>query len=179
MHQDRTNGTVELDQTEYINTILANYGMLNCRPTCTPMDPIRKPSSPSSPQSAFNPDDFPYQSVVGSLMFLVQATRPDLAYGVGNVSRYNHSHDESHWSMLKRILRYLQGTKDLKIRYSRNFSCHLVGYCDAGGAVDKDNPRYTSGYTFMMCGAAISWSSRRRRLAIELLIIRQNESLVI
>lgn len=205
VHQDKSKAFIELDQTEYVESLLTHYGMADCRSTSTPMDPSGEYKSAMSPQSAFNPADTPYQSAVGSLLYLVQGTRPDLAYAVSVISRHNQSHTETHWNMIKRILRYIQGTKNFRLRYSRDADCQLHGYCDAGGAMDKEDPRCTTGYTFMLQGAAISWNSRRqstvalssteaeylslsaatqealwlRRLASELLIIRQDEPLLI
>ncbi|XP_031782193.1 secreted RxLR effector protein 161-like [Nasonia vitripennis] len=115
-----------------------------------------------SPKSTFNPADVPYQNAVGSLLYLVQATRPDLAYSVGVLSRFNNCYDESHWGMVKRVLRYVQGTKDFKLRYCRDADSQLIGYCDASYAADSDDPRSTTGYVFTMQGAAVSWNSKRQ-----------------
>ena len=93
-----------------------------------PLDPNGGLNLASSPQSAFNPSEIPYQNAVGSLLFLVQATRPDLVHAVNYISRFNQSFNESHWGAVKRVFRYLQGTKHLCLRYSRDADCNLNGY---------------------------------------------------
>ena len=104
----------------------------------------------------------PYQNAVGSLLFLVQATRPDLAHAVSYISRFNQSFNESHWGAVNRVFRYLQGTKHLCLRYSRDADCNLNGYCGARGASDPVDSRSTTGYIFGLQGGSICWNSRRQ-----------------
>ena len=99
---------------------------------------------------------------MGSLLYLVQATRPDLAFTVSTISRCNQCFNESHWNMVKRIFRYVQGTKNLALTYSRNGDTNITGYCDASWATDPENPRSTTGYMFSVQGGAICWNSRRQ-----------------
>ena len=205
VHQDKVKGTIQLEQTDYIESILSAFGMKECRSTNTPMETKICSSGKGSPQTQFNPERIPYQSAVGSLLYLVQATRPDLVHAVSVFSRYNQSYDESHWNMVKRIFRYIQGTKTLRLTYSKEGDCHLRGYCDASWATDPEDRRSTTGYVFMLHGAAISWTSKRqstvalssteaeylslsaatqealwlRRLAVELLISHPEEPLTI
>lgn len=163
VRQNKGEGTIELDQSDYIESLLTHFGMEACRPTGTPMDPIGGSSGSIASNSAFNPADVPYQRAVGSLLYLVQATRPDLAHVVGVISRFNQSYEECHWNMVKRVLRYVRGTKDLRLTYSRNSDSRLVGYCDASYASDSADPRSTTGYAFMLQGAAISWNSKHQQ----------------
>ena len=96
IHKNKERGIIELDQADYIETLLKNFGMSECRSVNTPMD-VNVSITPRSPeQSAFNPTEIPYQNVVGSLLYLVQATRPDLAFAVSTISQFNQYYDESH-----------------------------------------------------------------------------------
>lgn len=162
VHYDTTKGVIELDQIDYINSLLKNFGMEDCRSVSTPMEatgPINK--SPTS-QASFDAALIPYQNVVGALLYLVQATRPDLAHAVGEISQFNINFEEIHWCMVKRVLRYVQGSKDFKLRYTRNQDSKITGYCDASWAGDQNDRRSTSGYVFIAQGGAVSWNSRRQ-----------------
>ena len=72
-----------------------------------------------------------YQSMVGSLLHAARATRPDIAYAVGVVSKFNAAPTQAHLTAVKRIFRYLKGTIKLKLQY-RPDGENLLGYSDAG-----------------------------------------------
>ena len=72
----------------------------------------------------------PYACVVGSLMHAMRFTRPDLAFAIGQVSRYQSNPEMSHWNAVKRILRYLRGTRDYMLCY-KGSDLQLQGYSDA------------------------------------------------
>ena len=99
---------------------------------------------------------------MGGLLYLVKATKPDLAYAISTVSKYNQCYDETHWSLIKRIFRYIQGTKQFKLQFRRDGNTELEGYCDASWSSGQDDPRSTSGYVFLLHRGAVSWNSRRQ-----------------
>ena len=101
-----------------------------------------------------------YQSAVGSLLYLSGWTRPDIAFSVSNVARFCSSPTKEHWTAVKRIFRYLKGTHNYGLLYSRNDGT-MIGYLDADWAGDMNDRKSTSGYLFMMSGAAVSWKSRK------------------
>lgn len=106
-----------------------------------------------------------YASVVGSLMYAMLGTRPDLAYVVGLLGRYTAAPKAAHWEVAKRALRYLKYTRTMVLRYKRSHSpMHFVGYSDSDWSGDEDTSRSTSGYVFMCNRGAISWRSRRQKL---------------
>ena len=102
-----------------------------------------------------------YQSLVGSLRYLT-CTRPDIAYSVGIVSRYMEDPKQSHWKAIKRILRYIQGTKSLGLFYSSTSDYNLVGYSDSDWCGDVDDRKSTSGYLFFMGETAFTWYSKKQ-----------------
>lgn len=104
----------------------------------------------------------PYQALVGALLYLVQGSRPDIAFAVGDVSRYNSCYGKEHWMAAKRILRYLKGTKDYKLYFNHSSDGKVLGFADADWASDVDSRRSCTGYLFTMQGAAISWKSHRQ-----------------
>lgn len=102
---------------------------------------------------------FPYRHLFGSLMYLAIATRPDISYAIGNVSRYMEKPTVAHEKALKRILKYVAGTKSHGILFKRNGSHRLCGFSDADYAGDVDTRKSTSGYAFLYNDSIISWRS--------------------
>jgi len=88
-------------------------------------------------------------------------SRPDIAYGVGLISRYMVKPTTSHLVATKRILRYVKGTSSYGIQYSKNQSGELVGYLDSDWSVDKDDRKSTAAYVFMIGNTAFSWSYKK------------------
>jgi len=95
-------------------------------------------------------------------MYAQLATRPDLAYGISVVSRFSNNPGVAHWQAVKRILRYLKGTKDMKLCFSNKDSNSIIGYSDADWAGDSEDRKSTTGYLFMTQGGAISWNSKKQ-----------------
>ncbi|KAF2879089.1 hypothetical protein ILUMI_27098 [Ignelater luminosus] len=91
----------------------------------------------------------PYRQAIGSLMYLCQATRPDLSFAVGLLSRFNNCFGKAHWSAVKRVFRYLMGTKDWKLEYSCDDTNDLIGYSDADRANDSDDRKSITGYAYI------------------------------
>ncbi|XP_067208508.1 uncharacterized protein [Linepithema humile] len=143
--------------------------MINCKPAATPSDPNQKLSTEMSPKTEDKKQELegvPYQEAVGSLLYLAQGTRPDIAFAVNNVSRFNSNFGKSHWTAVKRIFRYLKGTREIKVRYSKSDNDDLVGFSDADWASDVDKRRSCTGYIFLMCKGAISWMSKRQQIVV-------------
>lgn len=155
---------IQLDQSSYAEEILKRFGMQECKPISTPADPNQKLSL-NMPMSEINGEEVknvPYQEAVGSLLYLVQGTRPDLAFAVNDVSRFNTNHSLAHWKAVKRIFRYLKGTIDYKLTFTNEGDSELVGYSDADWGSDIDKRRSCTGYVFKLCNGAVTWSSKRQ-----------------
>jgi len=89
-------------------------------------------------------------------MYLAVATRPDLAYSVGILSRFLDSPTEEHWNAGKRVLRYLSGTTDIGITYGHDGSNNLIAYSNADWANCVNTRRSTSGIVLMLNGGPIT-----------------------
>ncbi|KAL0333148.1 UNVERIFIED_CONTAM: Retrovirus-related Pol polyprotein from transposon TNT 1-94 [Sesamum calycinum] len=136
--------------------------MHNANPVDTPMDKscvLSKELCPKTEEEKKRMTKISYASAVGSLMYAMMCTRPDLCFAVGMVSRYQSNPGPDHWVAVKRILRYLKGTSDLALCYHGG-SLRLVGYSDVDGSTDRDER--TSGYAFLLGGAAITWYSKKQ-----------------
>ncbi|GJQ68751.1 form3 [Trypoxylus dichotomus] len=88
----------------------------------------------------------PIRELIGSLMYLMLATRPDLSTAVNIYSRYQQNPSEQVWMGLKRILRYLKGTANFELFYPKNSEIELVGFADADCAGDQEDRKSTTGY---------------------------------
>ncbi|GJV32620.1 putative RNA-directed DNA polymerase [Tanacetum coccineum] len=121
-----------------------------------------KKDCPSSKKNIEKMDRVPYASAVGSLMYAMVCTRPDLAHAVGVVSRFLSNPGKKHWEAVKWIFRYLRGTSKLGITFG-NGKPMLVGYTDSDLAGNKDNMKYTSEYLITFAGGAVLWQSRLQK----------------
>ncbi|XP_055841693.1 uncharacterized protein LOC129908896 [Episyrphus balteatus] len=101
-----------------------------------------------------------YQEAVGCLLYLVQGSRPDIAFAVNDVSRFNAKHGKANWTAVKRIFRYLKDTINLKLHFKGAET--LNGFSDADWASDIDKRRSCTGFAFNPRGGAISWRSKRQ-----------------
>ncbi|RVW72313.1 Retrovirus-related Pol polyprotein from transposon TNT 1-94 [Vitis vinifera] len=106
----------------------------------------------------------PYASVVGSLMYAQVCTRPDIAYIVGMLVRYLSNPGMDHWRAAKRVMRYLQRTKEYMITYRRLDQLEFIGYSNSDFAGCQDSRRSTSSYIYLLAGGAISWRSTKQTL---------------
>jgi hypothetical protein len=108
----------------------------------------------------------PYASAVGSLMYAMVCTRPNIAHAVGVLSRYMSKLGKEHWTTIKRVFRYLHGTSSYGLCYQGRPGLDRVldihGFVDADWAGDMDHRRSTSGYVFNLFGGEISWMRKRQ-----------------
>ena len=158
--QDDVSGDVWIGQDAYVGKVLERFGMQDAKSVVTPVDASSKLVKAAEDDVMF--DKGVYQSAVGSLLYLSTGTRPDIAFAVGNVARFSANSTKRHWTGVKRILRYLKGTSDLGLHYSSSVDEDLVGYSDSDWAGDLDDRRSVSGYMFKLCGAPISWRSKKQ-----------------
>ena len=80
------------------------------------------------------------------------------------LARHRVAPTKRHWTGVKNIFRYLNGTKDLGLFFQRNADSNIIGYTDAGYLSDPHNARSQTGYVFLHCGTAISWKSSKQTL---------------
>lgn len=160
----RKAGIVTIDQGAYITDALEKFGMVDCNALSTPIDTSERLTKDMAPINDIERADMaaiPYRSAVGTLMYLAISTRPDIAVAVNMAARYLENPGPRHWAAVKRIFRYLKGTRNLGLKYT--FGGHkneIVGFCDADWGGDTDTRRSNTGYTFLLHGAAISWQSK-------------------
>ena len=154
-----------MSQEQYIEKVLARFNMNKAKVVSSPLASHFNLSSRHSPSTDKEKEDMrrvPYASAVGSLMYAMVCTRPDIAYAVGVVSRFLSNLGRQHWEAVKWIMRYLRGTSKLKLTFGSGKPV-LIGYIDSDMAGDVDNRKSTSGYLMTFLGGAVSWQSRLQK----------------
>ena len=165
IQRNRAEHTLTLSQRQYIIDVLDRFGLANCSTVTTPLPEgckLSKAMSPSSEQESAFMKGIPYKQLIGALMYLAVATRPDIAYAVGVLARFSADPGAAHWKAAKHLCRYLQGTKDYKLTYAPDPSCTqlFTTYSDADHGGNPDNGKSTSGMVVKMGTGAISWASK-------------------
>ncbi|KAL7280538.1 hypothetical protein ACG7TL_005470, partial [Trametes sanguinea] len=160
--RDRTIRCIDIDQEEYIQSVIERFEMADCKPSRTPLPAGAVLESSEQPEPASDSFRQRYQSLIGSLLYAALGMRPDIDFAVNRLSKYNANPSDAHWHYAKYVLRYLQGTKHFRLRYDGASNDGLLVYSDSDWGEDRDNRRSTSGYDFLMAGGAISWASRRQ-----------------
>ena len=157
LHKDE-NG-ITISQSHYVEKILSRFGLEDSKLSPTPYDPSLKLRK----NKGQGVEQLRYSQIVGSLMYLAGATRPDISFAVSKLSRFNSNPGNDHWTALERVMRYLRGTTTYGLHYT-GYPAVLEGYSDANWISDADEIKATSGYIFTFGGAAISWRSRKQTI---------------
>ena len=132
--------------------------MTDCKPAATPAEAKPKLSATAGQPAT---DAALYRNIVGALQYLT-LTRPDIQFAVQQVCLHMHSPRDVHWSLVKRILRYIRGTPTYGLRLRASASTELLAYTDADWAGCPDTRRSTSGYCVFFGDSLVSWSSKRQ-----------------
>jgi len=109
--------------------------------------------------------DAPCRNLIGSLMYVMLCTRPDIAIAVNILSRYTNKNNRELWKCLKRVLRYIRGNIDMKLIFKRNidFEHVFVGYVDSDWGGNENDRKSTTGYLFKMFNSnLICWNTKRQ-----------------
>jgi hypothetical protein len=159
IERDKSKGLIKLSQTQYITRIIKRFGMEDSNPVKTPLNPnVKLEKTPEGEKH-----DIPeYLNALGSLMYAAIGTRPDIAFAVQHLSQFSSNPSPAHWTALKCVFRYLNGTKDLGIIYRRKKNFDPIGYCNANWGSNLIDRRSILGYTFMVSGGPISWRLKKQ-----------------
>ncbi len=163
--RDRVARTGKMVQAGYAERVLRTFGMWNCNPVLTPLDPNVRLTKRDSPEVVDPRLHRRMRSIVGCLSYLVNMTRPDLAFTYSQLSKFVQSPGPVHLAAAERALAYLRGTYNEGITYCdpgeerRN---KLTGWVDSDFAADPDTRKSMTGYLFSLNGGAVSWRSSRQ-----------------
>ena len=159
--QDQLSKSIWIGQPMYTEKILHRFDMHNSKPVGSPVNPDVKLTACKNPNDVCNQEM--YQAVVGSLLYLSTKTRPDIAFAVTSAARFCASPTKEHWTAVKRILCYLNGSRQLGLLYRANtLNEEITGFSDADWAGDVGDRKSTSGYVFLLGDAAVSWKSAKQ-----------------
>jgi len=151
-------GIITLNQKKYIQDLLTKFNMQDCKTVSTPMEVGTKLEKRTSEEQ----ENLPYQNLIGSLMYLSVASRPDISFAVSYLSQFNNCYSNQHWIAAKRVLRYLKGTMDMNLIYKKTGN-QIIGFADADWASCTVDRRSYTGYCFMFAGGIIIWESKKQR----------------
>lgn len=149
-----------LTQEKYASDLLKRVGMENCKPVNTPLSPSEKLSAYDGELLGAS-DSTRYRSIVGALQYLT-LTRPDISFAVNKVCQYLHKPTTLHWTVVKRILRYLRNTVGIGLKIQRSLSMLVSAFSDADWAGCSDDRRSTGGFAVFLGSNLISWSAKKQ-----------------
>jgi Reverse transcriptase (RNA-dependent DNA polymerase) len=162
VHRDQAARTIHTSQAAYIDKVMHRFGMEDSKPATTPI------ATGTQLLKAVETDELVhqtrYQSMVGSQMYAMLCTRLDFAFAIQQTSQFSAAPTKIHEAVIKRGLRYLNGSRNEGITFSgsKDGKLRLEAYSDADWAGDKENRRSISGFVATMNGAAISWSAKKQ-----------------
>jgi hypothetical protein len=147
-------GFIKLSQETYINKILNKYNFQDAKTKSSPMDSYLKLEL--NKEQASKEQIKLYQMLIGSLLYIMLSTRADIAFAVIKLARYASNPSNTHFTTIKRIYKYLKGTKDYGVTYYKNNSHFISGYCDANYTGDIISAKSTSRYLISLAGGLVS-----------------------
>ncbi len=156
---DVTEDCIAMDQQDKIEKLLEENGMENANTADTPMT-VQKLEKANPTKEERN---FPYRSVLGSLGHIASGTRPDIQYAVNYLRRFQDNYDSNHITAVKRLLRYLKGTKGHRLTFKRGKIDEIKMFADADFATDEDR-KSISGYCAYLGGNLVAWSSKKQNV---------------
>lgn len=165
IYRDRSLRLLGLSQSTYVDKVLKRFNMQDSKKGNLPMSHgiyLSKEDCPATSDERERMNKIPYASAIGSIMYAMICTRPDVSYALSITSRYQSDPGEGHWRVVKNILKYLRRTKDTFLVYGGEDELIVKGYTDASFQTDKDNSISQSGFVFCLNGGAVSWKSSKQ-----------------
>ncbi|KAL9816965.1 putative RNA-directed DNA polymerase [Arabidopsis thaliana] len=138
--RDMKNGVLRMSQASYIHNVVQRFNMAEAKVTRSPIGAHFKLAAVRDDDECIDNNAVPYASAVGSIMYMA---RP------GSI----------HWEAVKWILRYMRGSQDLNLVFTKEKEFRVTGYCDSDYAADLDRRRSVSGYVFTVGGNTVSWKA--------------------
>uniref|UniRef100_A0A1A8PPT4 Retrovirus-related Pol poly from transposon TNT 1-94 n=1 Tax=Nothobranchius rachovii TaxID=451742 RepID=A0A1A8PPT4_9TELE len=157
----QTQDEIKMDQSKYIQKILERSGMSDCKTRATPCETkcdLTVEGDPTDPKE--------YRAMVGSLIYIMTCTRPDICWIVSNLSRYMSDPRQKHVTAVKHVYRYLKGTQHYPLCYKKTENTlELFGFSDADWANDPGDRKSVTGYCFSLHedGAVVSWKTKKQQ----------------
>jgi hypothetical protein len=157
----REHGNIHIDQESYLHKVVQRFGLQYAHFARTPLPQGYKPLPNEGPVDPARRQKF--QSVIGSLLYIMLGTRPDIAYAVTVMSQFSVNPSQEHLDKALYICRYLAGTPQYSIMYDGRSNKGLVAYTDSDWAADPIKRRSITGFFFKLANGIISWQSRSQK----------------
>ena len=165
IYRDRSRRLIGLSQSTYIDKVLKRFRMENAKKGLLPMSHgtvLGKNQCPQSTDERVQMTTIPFASALGSIMYAMICTRPDVAFALSVSGRYQSNPGMGHWTAVKNILKYLNRTKEMFLVYGGDEELRVKGYTDASFMTDPDDFKSQSGFVFTLNGGAVSWKSSKQ-----------------
>ena len=158
------NNTIKVHQSKYVQKMLDRFNMTECNTKSIPCD-LSTVKIEFNNDSQYLDDPRIFREIVGSLIYLMTCSRPDICYVVSILSQFMSKPTVAHLNLAKFVLRYLKGTMDYGLIYTSCEKLDIIGYTDASWANTIDR-KSISGYCFQMSkvGALVSWKSKKQQV---------------
>lgn len=157
---ERLDGKFFISQPRYIDTIVEAASLEDAKISKHPLD-----TGYQKQEGELLDTNEEFRKLIGMLLYLVTNTRPDIAASVSILSKNVQKPRDNDMLEVKRVIRYLKGTRDLKLQLNDTKQVEVLhAYSDASWAEDKDDRKSTTGYYCSVNGGAISWSSRKQNI---------------
>ena len=158
---DRSKRMMILHQHPYVQKVLKRFELTEVKPAKTPLPQGYQPDITSRDYNATASTRQKYQSVIGSLLFVMLGTCPDIAFLVIKMSQFMANPTEDHLKKAYHIVKYLSTTPELVLYFSGG-ETSLHAYCDSDWAGDLERRRSTSGYSIFLGHNLVSWPSHQQ-----------------
>jgi hypothetical protein len=165
IYRDRSKRLIALSQSTYIDKVLKRFKMENAKKGMLPMSHgtvLSKNQCPQTADERVQMTSVPFASAIGSIMYAMICTRPDVSFALSVSSRYQSNPGMGHWTVVKNILKYLNRTKEMFVVFGGDEELIVKGYTDASFMTDPDDFKSQSGYVFTLNGGAVSWKSSKQ-----------------
>jgi hypothetical protein len=171
IYRDRSRYLLALSQSTYLDKVLKRFKMEDSKRGSLPIMKgvsLSVTQCPPTEKEKSVMSNIPYPSAIGSIMYAMLSTRPDMALALSLMSHYQSNPGMSHWSAVKNILKYLRNTKDMVLVYGGcEEELSIKGYVDASFDTNLDDSKSQIGYVFMLNGHAVSWKSCKQDLVAQ------------
>ena len=170
--RDQAARTMKIDQSAFIRDLVIEEGLTDCNANIIPL-------KAGSAIEINYPEDYEetklqeYQRLIGKLMYLACGTRSDIAFVVGQLSKYNADPRKSHLRAANRVVRYLKDNMQMGLVFGKEVNSYLpkdpppyglIGYAESNFAEDPADRKSVMGYCFFLNGAVVLWSSKKQKI---------------
>ena len=161
MYITHTRTGITIDQCDYLEKVLTRFQLTDAKPAITPLLTSWEPKANTG--KAMAAEITHYQSIIGSLLYLMIGTHPDIAFAVTHLLWFSTNPTKDHYKPVQHICCYLVGTRDYKLVYTHEDDKGLVAYTNSDWAADKIWCCSVTGYFFKLVNSIISWRSHAQK----------------